>query len=172
MKKNLIKLSILFLVATFSITACKKSTTSPSGGSYFMKFNLNTTAVSYNTCNLVDITANGIKQLNVLGSNTGGKDSFSIDIVADYTTLKVGQTFTGQSDYFTPKGVLIAYFAPNGSDYGTQIADSSAVVKITAVNSTAIAGTFSARLYDDADLNADTLKYTVSAGSFNAQLPK
>lgn len=172
--KNTTKLFILSLLIGSLFTACKKdsSTPKPTSSSYSMKLTLNGSPVSYNTCIAADITANGLKQFNILGSNTSGNDSFAIGVIDDITTLKAGQTFTGATSYTETNGLNITYFAADDTIYDTELSDQTSTLTITEVTSTEIKGTFSCKLYAFADPNDTSLKYTITNGTFTAEIPK
>jgi hypothetical protein len=172
--KNTSKLIILSLIATLSFTACKKDSTTPkpTSSSYSMKLTLNGSPVSYSICLAADITASGVKQFNILGSNPTGNDSFAVAVIDDITTLKAGQTFTGETSYTEPNGLNISYFAADNSIYDTVLSDQTSTLTITEVTSTEIKGTFSGKLYAFDDTAGTSLKYTITNGTFTAELPK
>jgi len=176
MKRNITKLLVLCLIAGASLSACKKSSDnkpSTSSDTYSMKFTLNGTAISYNSCAVADVEVNSDKYTEFIGLN--GKDlnnSFQVEVIADYTKITAGQTFKVTSDYLA-QGTAILFYSPDGTNYfNTQVAAPEGTVTITDVTATTIKGTFSGKLYSADDSNAETLKYTVTSGTFVAQKPE
>lgn len=172
MKKNFTKLVILCLIAGTSFSACKKSSNNnPSGDTYSMKLTLNGKAVTYTTCLVADITANGIAQFNITGSNKGN-EGLAIDVIANLKTVKAGQVFNAATAYVQPNSMTIFYTDAANNDYGTQLTDPTGSITITSVTSTTVKGTFTGKLYDFDDTNATNLKYTITGGTFVAEMPK
>jgi len=175
MIKNFTKTAILCLVIGTSFTACKKdSNTKPpaSNDTYSMKFTSNGTAVSYNTCAVADVEVNSNKYTEFIGLNGKNTDnSFQVEVVADYTKLKAGQTYKVTADYLA-QGTAILFYSPNGTNYfNSQPEAPEGTVTITEATSTTVKGTFSGKLYSADDYSGTTLKYTITNGTFVAQMP-
>jgi len=170
MKKNFTKLIVLCLIAGFSFSACKKSSDNkPASDTYSMKLTLNGKAVTYTTCAAADITVNSLVQFNIIGTNKGN-ESLEIDVLADLKKVKAGQVFNAATAFVQPNSMALFYTDAANNDYGSQNADPTGSITITSVTSTTIKGTFSGNLYDFP--NATTLKYTVTGGTFVAQMPE
>ena len=121
MNRNFTKLIILCLIAGFSFSACKKSDNKPpvSNDTYSMKFTSNGTAISYNTCAVGDVEVNGDKYTEFIGLNgKNSANSLQVEIIADYTKLKAGQTYKVTSDYLA-QGTAILFYSPDGTNYFT-----------------------------------------------------
>lgn len=172
MKKNFTKLVILCLIAGTSFSACKKSSNNnPSGDTYSMKLTLNGKAVTYTTCAAADISVNSLVQFNIIGTNKSN-ESLAIDVLADLTKVKAGQTFNAATAYAQPNSMSLFYTDAANNDYGSQIADPTGSITITSVTSTTIKGTFTGKLYNFDDTGASNLKYTITGGTFVAEMPK
>lgn len=174
MKKNFTKFLILGLIAATSLAACKKSSDNkPSTSNYSMTLNANGTAVSYSSCVVADIDANGSKYTEIVGVNQKTpNNSFSIEIVAGTSSLKAGQTYQVTADYLGANTATLFYDTDDTHSYTTQAANPVGSVTITSVTSTTLKGTFSGKLYSGDDYNAADLKYTITSGSFVGQMPQ
>ena len=172
MNKNITKLIILCLIAGFSFSACKKSSDNkPASDTYSMKLTLNGKAVTYTTCAAADITANGIAQFNIIGTNKGN-EGLAIGVIADLSKVKAGQVFKAATEYVQPNSMTMFYTDAANNAYGTQLTDPTGSITITSVSSTTIKGTFSGKLYGTDNNGNTTLKYTITGGSFVAQMPE
>jgi hypothetical protein len=173
MTKNFTKLIVLCLIAGFSFSACKKSSDNKptTSDTYSMKLTLNGKAVTYTTCAAADITANGIAQFNIIGTNKGN-EGLAIGVIADLSKVKAGQVFKAATAYVQPNSMTMFYTDAANNDYSTQLTDPTGSITITSVSSTTIKGTFSGKLYDFDDTAATDLKYTITDGTFVAQMPK
>src|SRR6185437_2688949 len=176
MKKTL-KLLVAVLCIALAFSACKKNKgNSPTGGATSMKFTVNGTAVSYNTCLELTATINDIDHLVITGDNINGAkhsdDNFELEIIHDLATLKAGQTFQVSADFSSANSVNI-WYSPNATDsFVSQAGNPNGSVTITAVTSTTITGTFQGKLYGESDYSGTDLKYTVTNGAFTARIVK
>ena len=171
--KKIAQILITFFLTIFVLSSCKKSGNNPIlvTSTTAMNFNYNGTAQSFNNCLAVSATA-GVAQTVITGENvTLGQisaNSFEVDILADITTLKAGQTFPAITTPNQAGGSVLFYF-PNSTDvFVTQPVNAQGTVTVTAVTASTISGTFSGKLFAESDYNANNLIYTITGGTFTA----
>lgn len=166
MYKNITKLVILCLVAGFSFSACKKS--SDNKPVYSMKLTINGNTMTYTTCTASKLNVDGIIQFNIIGTNKGN-ESLAMVVFADLGTVKSGQTFNAMFSE-EQNNLTMIYNDGTNNQYITQFINPKASLTITSITSTTLTGKFSGNLYYSDDFNATNLVYTISNGTFVAQV--
>jgi hypothetical protein len=175
--KTISQLFIAVMFTAIAFSSCKKSSdNSNSSSNASMKFTANGTAVSYNTCIVVDATAGTVKQTLISGNNgtitKPGDATFELDILHDLATLKAGQTYPVSTTFNQANSAALIYF-PNQNDFfATQPGNPQGTVSITDVTTDIIKGTFSGKLFTQDDFDGTTVKYTITGGTFVATRPK
>lgn len=171
--KNLTLTLIALFIITFVLTSCKKSgsTINPVTSTTSMNFTYNGTAQSFNNCLAVSASA-GVEQTLITGENLSlgqvSANSFEVDILADISTIKAGQTFPAISTPNQVGGSVLFYF-PNSTDmFVTQPVNAQGTVTVTAITASTISGTFSGKLFAQSDYNANNVIYTITDGTFTA----
>ncbi len=148
MKKNITYFLATLLSVVFLFASCKKKDDSPS---YFMKATVGSTAFNANYC----YTISSASTLSISGFN-GTKTSTTYPIMNITVPSWDGKTGTITiGDVMS--GTTYAQYFNSMTDYKTS---TTGTLKITAVSTTNITGTFDFKATDGT---------TISAGSFSAQ---
>ena len=162
-------------VIAFTFTSCKKSSSSDSSGSYYMKANFGGSAKSFNT-NVAAIKGNlGNGTYTLIISGFSSSEQLALSMWSDKDDFTAGKTFTLEALGGTTDNIL-TYAAPLGSsdpmsqwasvyDYGN--VSESFQCTITEATSVYIKGTFSSVIYQNN--NAAVASKTVTEGSFYAK---
>ncbi|HSN09226.1 MAG TPA: hypothetical protein VLS85_09310 [Hanamia sp.] len=174
MRKNF-PLFIFAIVIAFTITSCKKSSTSGTSGGYYLNAKFDGSSKSFNTT----VTAiksnlgNGTFSLIIVGVTPA--EELGLTLWSDKDDFTAGKTFTLDALGGTTYN-MIAYAAPLGSsdpmsqwvstyDYGT--VPESFQCTITEATSAYIKGTFSGVIYQNN--NSTVASKTVTGGQFYAK---
>ena len=168
-KKKAMFVAASVLIILSIVSSCKKNSKSPTvTESQEMKFALNGTVISYNTCQARVDTINGVVQMQIIGQNSvsDGSGKFAVVIYSDI--LFSGEVIPVAVVPNEPKTMYLGYFPDPNDDYFTIEQNPVGVVNITNIGSGFIQGTFSGNLYSSTD-PAD-LKYTLTGGSFTAKM--
>ena len=167
---------ILFAcVITFTFTSCKKSSSTDTPGSYYMKANFDGSVKTFNNT-VAAIKAelgNGYYSLIITG--IGSTEQLSLMLWSDKDDYTAGKTFTVEALGGTTYNFL-AYAAPLGNSdpmsQWTTIYDYASVTQsfqctITEATSAYIKGTFSSVIYQDN--SSKVVSKTVTGGEFYAK---
>jgi hypothetical protein len=140
-----------------------------------MKLTANGTDLSFNDCEELEVDLNS-KHTTITGyinTSTGLSNvNFGVDIIHDPATLKAGQTYQAPSSFGQADGATFFYWPVGTDEFTSQPGNPQGSVTITAVTSTTISGTFSAKLFAQADFSGTTVLYTITNGSFTAKINK
>jgi hypothetical protein len=174
MRKHL-SLFVFACVITFTFTSCKKSSSSDSSGSYYMKASFDGSAKTFNktVAALKGNLGNGYYSLIITG--LGSAEQLSLTLWSDKDDFTAGKTFTLAALGGTTDNIL-AYIAPLGSsdpvsqwtsvyEYGS--VSESFQCTITEATSAYIKGTFSGVIYQNN--SSEVASKTVTEGQFYAK---
>ena len=174
--KTLPLIIVLALLSASIVSSCKKETKTPvvELETQGMKFTVNDTALSYNSCRVQNFNIDSKIQTQITGQNTTdiykGYYYFTITIYRDMNSLKAGDAFQVETSSEEANAMFLAYSPDPSAVYFTQALNPQGKVTITSLGSGFIQGTFSGQLFDAADLAGAHLKYTITEGTFTAKM--